>query len=600
MATVKLTASFTSVQASKPSTSFYALARTPIKVDTKEVLTRVDVLAKIPVGSLITSATYRVAQDDDWSGSITMALRRNLVAWYGNDTWNTKPSVVSTPTDSTTEVDTTKFNYWEFDVTSDVQGWISRTVPYNWGWTLRTSSSTLHYLRGRKATSHQPHVVIEYEPPAKTPTNLSPQGGAVSVADPVLTFQSSDSMTALQVQIDPAADAGSPDFDSGEVAATGGYLDLADTAYAGLVDGATTYWRARAKSGAGWSAWSTWVSFSRSDLDTVTLTAPATTTADTTPPFTWTFGGTQTAWQADLILVSPRRLLRSSGLRSGADNDWTATPLVGDYFGQLLEARVRVWDDVTRIATPGAPTYSEDTVQFTAGFTTDVDPMDTLAATQTAPSPGIVLTGTRAAGIPDEVAIFHDGELVARMDGADVFTTATDFEFTDWWARMGREVVISVVAIVNGEFADESPEATLTPTCSGLWLVEPASGTAAVLWDKDAGEWTRNDVATEHLAVTGQIVRRRLANPPRSGSISGQILDIPNMTADSVLAAFEEFVTFDASTTYRLIAGQMNLSVLAGNFLTVPTPNENTGNEVRSRGQFSWWGADEPVIVDGG
>lgn len=597
MTVVAVFPSFISVQSSKPSTSFGSLANTPIKNGTKEVLTRA-ALPTIPKGSVITSAVYRVAQNDNWAGSVTLGLHRNETSWLATDSWNERPSAVAGASGTDTQSGTSALNWWEIDVTADVQGWYDRSIKYNWGWVLRTNSSTLHYIRGRKATSRHPHLVITYEPPAKVPTGLSPAGGAVSIAKPVLTFDTSDNTISIQVQIDPAADGVSPDFDSGEVASTGGNLDLGSTAYAGLADGSTTYWRARAKSVAGWSAYSSWVDFSRADLDAVTLTAPGATPADSTPPFAWTFGGTQTAWQADILFGN--HVLRSSGLRSGTDNDWTATPLEGSYFGALLTARVRVWDDVTRIATPGTPAYSQDTTTYTATFTGSVDPMDTLDADQTSGSPGIVLTGTRAAGIPDEVAVFHDDALVARLEGADVFTTATDFEFTDWWARMGREVEISVVAIVNGEFAADSPSVTLTPHCAGLWLVEPASGVGAVLWGQDAGSWASPDVATEHRTIDGEIKRRRLANLPMSGSMSGKIEDVRSFDADDTIDAFDTFAGLDASTVYRLIAGQMNLAVIAGNFLVTPTSNENLGDQTISRGEFDWWGVADPIIVDGG
>lgn len=593
-------ASFVSVQSAKPSTSFGTLAYPPIKSGTMEILTRAEMPDRntIPRGSVVTAATYRVAQNEAQTGSVTLSLRRNLEYFKMTDTWEQRPSVVGTASGTQTKSNPAALTWWEIDVTDDVQAWLDGTVTANLGWTLRTNSTTVHKMRGKKATSRHPHLVIEFEPPAKVPTALSPAGGAVSVDKPVLTFDTSDNTVAIQVQIDAAADAVSPDFDSGEVAATGGALALAGTAYPGLADGAPTYWRARAKSAAGWSAWSTWVSFSREDLDAVTLTSPGVTPADSTPPFAWTFGGTQTAWQADILYAG--KVIRSSGFRSGANNDWTAAPLTGAYFGVTLTARVRVWDDVTRIATPGSPAYSEDTVDFTPAFTGTVDPMDTLVATQPDASPGILLTGTRAAGIPDEVAVFHDGDLVARLDGADVFTSGTAFSFTDWWGRMGREVEITVVAVVDGEFADGSPADTITPHCVGLWLVEPATGLAAVLWGQDAGSTDGGDIGTEHLTVDGRLIFRKLANGPRTGSCTGAIVNGQGFTADSTLEAFETFRDLDASTTYRLIRGQQNLPVGARNFLAEPHPLENLDDEPYSIGQFRWMERVDPVYVDGG
>lgn len=602
MATVVVFPSFISVQSPAPSKSFGTLANVPIKNGVYEVLTRAK-MPSIPAGSIITSATYRVAQNDNWTGTNVLGLHRNLTSWLATETWGGRPAAVSAASGTDSQAGTHALDWWEIDVTADVQGWYAKTIKYNWGWVLRTNSSTKHYVRGKEASSGHPHLVIEYEPPAKVPSGLSPAGGAVSVAKPTLTFDTSGNTIAIQVQLDAAADAVSPDFDSGEVAATGGVLDLTTTAYAGLADGSSIYWRARAKSSAGWSGWSSWVQFSRDNLDAVTLTAPASTTADTSPPFAWTFAGTQRAWQADEFLVEGGRttLLRSSGLRSGTDNDWTPAPLVGAYFGKTLRARVRVWDNVTRIATPGTPTYSEDTADFVASFTGTVDPMDTLVATQAVVnSPGVTLSGTRAAGIPDEVAIFHDDVMVARLDGADVFTSTTVFSFTDWWARMGEEVEITVVPIVNGDFADDAPAATITPRCRGLWLVDPATGTKLVLWETDLGSGDQGDLAAIMQTVDGQIIRRRLANAPRAGSYSGQIFDALGFDAGDTIAAFDEFRANDASTVYRLLRGKENLAVIAGDFIHSPTEMENLDDEVYSAGSFNWWEAAAPVVVDGG
>lgn len=599
MPTAVVFPSFISVQSAKASTSVGTLASVPIKNGTSEVLLRAKVPDEIPVGSVITSAVMWIAQNDNVTGSMTLGLHRNLTSWLATETWNGRPSAVPAASGTRTLSSPQAFDYWQIDVTSDVQGWLDRTIRYNWGWVLRTNVSTLHKLRGRKATSRQPHLVIQYETPAKVPSNLSPQGGSVSIAKPVLTFDTSDNTTAIQVQIDAAADGTTPDFDSGEVASTGGKLDLAATAYAGLADGSTTYWRARAKGSAGWSRWSAWVDFGRDDIDTVTLTAPSATPSDTTPPFAWTFGGTQKAWLAEILYAGT--VIRSSGRQSGTADDWTAVPLEGSYFGKTLTARIRVWDDVTRISTPGVPTYSEDTVDYVAAFTATVDPMDTLTAAQTGvDSPGVLLTGTRATGIPDEVAVFHDDELVARLDGADVFTSSTAFAFTDWWARIGRPVVIKVVAIVNGQFADDSPTQTITPKGRGIWLVDPATNVAGVLWDIDAGSVDGSDMAAESRTVDGTFVRRRLANAVKSGSHTGQIVDVDDLDAEDTVAAFETFAENDAGTVYRLIRGQENLAVLAGNLVATPTPLENLFGEVIRTGQFDWWESKAPTFVDGG
>jgi len=344
MATVRLSLAFVSVQAAKPSKSFGTLAYPPLKNNQAEILLRA-AMPTLPKGSVITDARVWIAQHNAaWPGTNTIALRRNLVSWISTATWNNRPNVAATPTGSQTKTNAPAFTWWDVAVTTDVQKFYSRLLK-NWGWTLRTNDNTGTFFRGTKAPTLQPYLEIQYEPPVKTPTQLNPHEGAVSVAKPVLTFNVSDNTTAIQVQIDPMMNGTTPAFDSGEVASVAGYLDLNDTAYAGLANGATTYWRARAKGALGFSAWSAWAEFSRQDFGALTITSPIGTASDTTPPVTWTYAGTQTSYRARLL--SGQTVLRDSGRVAGTDTSYTPTPLVGDYFGKPLTYEVFVWDDVT-------------------------------------------------------------------------------------------------------------------------------------------------------------------------------------------------------------------------------------------------------------
>lgn len=587
MSSTRVAVTFISVQDAKPNYSYENPQYPPLEHLHSRILVRAT-MPSLPAGSTITSAKLRVNQTGTWSGSNTLFAQRNFASWTNKATWNTKPALGDTA-HSQTQSGTTPGTWWEIDVTADVQGFLAGTKN-NWGWSLYTTSTTRRNVRGSTSPTYIPYLFVEYELPAKTPTDLSPQGGAVSVAKPVLTFTTGGSTVAVQVQIDATQDAVSPGFDSGTVAATAGVLDLSATAYAGLADGSTTSWRARHQTSYGWSAWSAWVTFSRADLESLSLDNPGTTSSDPTPPFEWTFGGTQTAWQADLTSADAGRSPVSSGRVSGAETAWTppasprgAVPTVGS----TGTARIRVWDDVVRVATPGAPTYSEDTVVFSVAFDGTVDPMDTLIVSQTPDSPGVILAGTRAAGTPDEVGILRDGVLVARLVGTDVFT-GTAFAWTDWSAPMNVETTYTVTPIVNGAFADGGPTVTVTPKCKGLWLVNSETDVAAVLWGQDPGQWARADIATEHRTTDGNIVRRRLSRPPVNGTISGDIINALAFDAQDVVDALETFAVEDAGTTYRLIAGRLNLEVIVGNILVTPTPME--GSERYAAGQFDWWG----------
>lgn len=583
MSTYRALLTTVSVQQAKPSYYFGHLPRTPIVSGAAYMLVRASV--SLPRNAVITSAKLWINQYDSIAGGLTLSVRRNYTAWPKAVTWSTKPAV--TDVTHTRALSSAPGLWWDIDVTSDVQGFVSGTKA-NYGWRIMSNSTFAHKWRGSGADIRQPYLMVTYVIPAKVPTNLSPAGGSVAVDKPVLTFAVDSGTVGIQVQVDAAADAASPDFDSGEVVATAGVLDLVDTTYAGLADGSSTYWRARAKNSYGWSPWSAWVTFSRDDLDAITLISPTDPTADGSPPFLWSFPGTQTAWQATLLDAN-NGVLADSGVVAGTDTDWTpARGLAAN--GDQGVARVRVWDDVTRIATPGVAAYSEVALPFTVAFDGTVDPMDTLTATQVGGSPGVVLAGTRAAGIPDEVAVFRNGVQVARFPGGDVFTTATDFSWTDWTAPLNEAATYRLAPVVNGAVASGGPTPTITPNAVGLWLVDPATDTVAYLWGNDEGSWDASDVATVHVPVStdSPVVRRRLRRGTMTGSISGVVVDAQGIPATTTLAALDAFAGNDAGTVYRLIAGHLNLSVIAGDFLVAPSPISGPSDTV-AKAQFNFW-----------
>lgn len=578
--TLKLGLGMTSVQTAKPDYSYgSALPQVPIQASASLALLRASIPTSIPKTAVITSAKIWLNQyDGPWAGSVTLTALRHVAAYTYQTTWNSKPG--ATTTGSQTRVNAPDDSWWSIDVATDVQAFVAGTLT-NYGWRLATSSATLHKLRSQEAAASQPYLEITYEVVPQVPTSLSPQGGAVSVAKPVLTFNAGPGVTSIQVQIDPAANGVAPGFDSGTVVATAGVLDLAlatpGGTYAGLSNAATTFWRARSLTSLGWSAYSSWVSFSRQNLAGVTLTSPTAAPADGTPPFTWTVAGaTQTAWQATLLDAN-LKVLSDSGVVPGTALVWTPSKGLSAN-GQTGFARIRSWDDVTpRIATPGVLPYNEQTVALTLTMSGAVTAMTTLTQTQTEHVPGVHLAGTRA-NIPDEVVVLRDGVAIARLVGTDVFT-GTAFAWTDYTVPMNRQVTYRVAPVVNGAAASGGPTVDVTPACDGLWLVDPDTGGMAVLWGARPGSYEQTDLAVLHRPIApGAVpVRRRLRRGSFQGTQSGDIIDALTFDAYDTITALD--VTFpgnDAGTVYRLVDGHKNLAVIAGDFRVDPTPESST------------------------
>jgi hypothetical protein len=557
----------------------------------EQVLLRVALPAWMPANAIIASAIVHIAQHGAYSGANTLNLRRNAAAFSSAATYTNKPALTDT-NHPLTKTGSTDGTWWDFDVTADVQGFVAGTKA-NYGWNLSTATAAERLINGATSATLKPYLEIVYNIPGLAPSDLSPNGGAVSVAKPVLTFTVDDDTVSVQVQIDPASNGTTPAFDSGEVAATAGVLDLSATAYAGLAAAATTFWRARQKDALGWSTWSSWVSFSRTDLGVITLLAPTATPSDTTPPFEWSVagGGTRTAWQARL-LDATGKVLSDSGRVAGTGTTWTP-PQGFTASGQQGTAEVKVYDNVVRAATPGAPAYALRTQALTVSFSSSVTPMGSVAASTTQPVPVVHLTGVRASGTPDEVVVLRGPDAahltqIARVPGTQVFT-GTAFAYDDWSANMNVPAVYRVAPVVNGVVASGGPTVTITPVCSGLWIVDPSTNAAAVLWGDDAGDWQLDEIASVHQPVgAGQApVRRRLNRPPFSGTVTGTVIDAMNQLAVNTKAVLDGFAANDAGRVYQLVVGRQNYSVLLGDIAVTPTPR--SGGELVASARVNFW-----------
>lgn len=209
--------------------------------------------------------------------------------------------------------------------------------------------------------------------------------------------------------------------------------------------------------------------------------------------------------------------------------------------------------------------------------------------------PSVTLTGTRSA-IPDQVAVFRDGVRIATLDGVDVFT-GTDFAWTDWGASMGSTHTYRVAPIVNGNAAKGGPTTSVTPHCTGVWLIDaqpddPQDPARAVLWNVTVDQ-SQPETAIEHDPITGatpHVVRRRLVRLPLQGSTQGQTAEVPGiMTSATSEAVLRSFADNDAGHLYRLVFGRQSPEVIIGNLAFTELEIGGTTDPVTGV-TFDWWG----------
>lgn len=577
---MRINATLASVQSAKPAYAYGQLARVPLKSGEKAGVLRAAIPADIPDDAIITKADLVFHTRESWSGSIIFSAQRQSEAWsVSKVTWNNRPDVLAGTSKQTTVTSPVLGQEFRIDVSDHAQAFVSGTAT-NRGWRIYNDAGTARDIYGATAAKHKPYLDLTYVVPDDAPTGLVPDGAAVSTAKPTLTFAVPDDTAAIQVQIDATADAVSPDWDSGQINTPAGLLDLTTTTYPGLADGATTYWRCRSKGPLGWSLFSSWATMPRVSKPTVTITAPAPTTGDKTPPIAWTAPGS-VMWQARLLRTSGE-VLDESDITASADLEWTAGKGLRK-IGDTGRAHVRVWDGVDRVATPGDPTWSEAFLDF-ALVAIDVAPgADTVQVSQVGPSPVVRVTWTGP--LPDLWRITRDGDLLDLVDGSE--TTYLDYGA----APLTQHVYQALVATGTGEVSPNGPTATLRTRPAGAWLMDPDTGEQLFFLDEEVAT-TMAERAVLHTPLgDAPLVRRRSGTPPPSGTASGLLLESAAgddyLPADMAATAFR-FKNSDQGHVYRLAWGSWNIPVTIGDMNVAPVTLDDTARPAFSI-DFSWW-----------
>lgn len=596
--TVTIAATAYSVQTAKTTQVYGQVAKLPVTSGKADALVRAPLTTKIPKNAVISSAVVSVWTNGAHTGTLALSLGRALGAWTSSVTWKTKPAEDSTLV-TVSKASPAGGTRYDFDVTSLAQQIVSGALA-DYGWFLTSAATAVGYVYGSSASAHHPQLVVTYTVPPAVPSNLHPSGSAIAVSNPVLTWDAPEDVTSIEVQIDPAMNGDAPAWDSGTVAATGGLLDLAATTYPGVADQTTTYWRAQQANGAGWSGWSPWYALPRVAHYPLTITSPPPTSDgsptqvdDGTFPLVWSFGGTQTAWQARLIDQTSGDVLADSGRVSGAADEWTP-PKGLTTRGQLGTVELTAWDDQDRAVTPGSPdnVTAELVVQLSEDGT--IAPVDTLTATNDGMRPTVLLTGSRAEGVPDAYAVLRNGVEVARFTGTDA-SSGTDFIVDDPFAVMQVAATYNVVPVVNGKRGPVGPSVTITPRCQGIWLGPYGNpNQRVVVWSTDDQDQQIPELEVVHQPIAGTgagvSVRRRLVRFLPQGTVTGTLIDSGIPGAPSAIdceAMLDQWAAADAGDLYSLVLGRKTYKVVIGDVAVTETA---IGDHERIASvTFNWW-----------
>lgn len=583
---MRINAVLVSLQSAKPGYAYGQINHTPLDAGAKLALLRAVLPADIPATAIVTKAELVFHAAAATTGSRAIGVQRSATGWQVSTVkFNNAPA--GTGTIGSATVGAVAYNaQFRIDVAAHVQMFVSGSAV-NRGWVVATDDTNPWYVKGSNAATGQPWLDFEYVLPSDAPTDLSPDGGAVSVAKPTLTWSGSEDRVSFQVQIDAAADELSPDFDSGEVAGVAGVLDLTTTAYAGLADGAETSWRVRDKTDVGWTSWSEWSTFPRAVKTTVTITSPGATTGDRTPPIAWT-APDQVSWRVQLRGITGN-LLADSGIVTSADLEWTP-PKGLTKIGQQGVATVTVWDDVDRVATPGDPVYAVDSQTFTLVTAGAAPGADAISVTAVGMSPSLRVAWE---GTSDQWVVTRDGRWLDIIDGANKV-------YLDHLATPRTNHVYKVLMRTDeGVVSPNGPTDTKAAYPLGVWLVDLDDDQAIFVMDESVVV-NMPDQASLHNVLDGPPVRRRIGKPPPNGSVAGTLIDTPYTVDDYPAAALAatamRMAVADQNRVYRLVWGDWNIPVTIGDVNV--SPIDPGDNQVGFSISFSWWQDDSELPWD--
>ncbi|MGI8682077.1 MAG: DNRLRE domain-containing protein [Mycobacteriales bacterium] len=367
--------------------------------------------------------------------------------------------------------------------------------------------------------------------------------------------------------------------------------------YLGLAVGASTQWRARVRNAMGWSPWSSAVTFSRVAKPPLAITnppaAPNNVLNDGTPPIIWTFPG-QAAYRA-LLRDPAGTIVDDSGWTPGAATEWTPTR-GATRSGQTYWVEVRTRDAVVREATPGDPDHAYARADFTFEFSATVAGPATLDVTQDPPAPWVDLRWTDTA-LPDSWAIVRDGEVIARLERADVPNNT----WTDWTAAPNRQHTWRIARVVNGRLSAGGPTVTMTPTVKGVWLADPADSTRQVqLVGTDDLSFNATDDAAVYNPI-GASASVRVVSGIRGpeGSGAGILYDAYGRTALAQDAALNA-IKANPATPVRLVTADLNIPATVGNIVIGARRHGTNQTKIVKTVAFDFWqqpGPEMPFTV---
>jgi hypothetical protein len=562
----------------------------------------------IPQGAVVQSSRLRIRGRGTDGTSATLTLQRVNGPWAETGiNYNNQPDVFG-PTVDVSGTQSTDGQPWDFPIASLVQTMVDNNRPFNVR--IVSDSATEIQFYSRDSDVFAPELEVEYAMPPAAPTELSPAGGAkVTLAKPKLRLNYSDvtgddEMLALQVQVNATntyvdEDTGfdSPDFDTA-TAYPDGYptpdpeLDLADStlSFADIVVDTSKWWACRVQSAAGvWSNWSRPVNFGRVARGTLAILSPSGGVVnDATQEIIWSLtGATQIAWLVEVFNdATGERLHRMhSGRGNATDTSYTLPKGVITSESITYRIRVRVWESLTRVTTPGDPVFTEAVETFVFAEDPTPDPFTNASARQLSPGNPVVVVHVERGAAPDLVSVWRDGELVATdIDPADLAVSPGVYEFHDYTAPPRLTHTYKVRPKVDGKLGP-AVTATIATTVPDVWLADPHNALLVPLKSAQV-QFAAPQPGSSHMVKNGKYVQRVYQTQQgMQGTVRGLIIDSFGSSAAQWVENFDSMRDREKDK-FRLIVGNLNQTVVLSDVVPEPYPSGGPSDTTVS---FGFW-----------
>lgn len=555
-------------------------------------------------GRTVLSATLR-AHFKGSGPAQAFTLSRVTKRWAeGRVTSSNQPTVTTSGQVTTTTGALSDGAVISWDVKDMTQLFADGTDFY--GWRVTTNAATRQRLYSAEAgePSWEWDIVVSDAP--DVPSNLRPDGGAVSTGKPILAWDfvdlggDSTEQAKSRIQVDTPAvgvepDAVAPDYDSGWQTNVEPTWNLAATTYAGAAAAPTTYWRSNVQDGEGnESGWSDWADFTVSAKPGLIVDSPVGAFGDPTPRIlAHLSSGTVAAWS--IIVTGPDRsdIRAHSGRQTGAV-DWTVPFRDKDGRRVLREgkpgwARIRIWDAVARVPAVGDPAYIETWVPLVLDEDLLLAPPGNLSVTQMGDGdPRRVWSWYRTESADKAWLIEVGGHTAARLDPEDVTVSGGTYTWTDSGIVSPLRLQQVGVRALDAGVKSRAATQNVSSVVKGVWLI-PVDGEdePVQLAGGDVASWTSTDAYATYETLRGRQHDVFYGWKPRSGTFEG-VVDARN-DVWATISTLENYAV-NHNRLFRLVWGSRSILVRLRDIDTTPSTEilPNTLEHIVRFGFVEW------------